>query len=104
MKKTILQKALMSGLVMTLLLLFVSVFSFAAELDEIKAAIEGKGAKWVAGETSISKLSQEQKKLRVGLIKPSAAEVGQPISMAPLTAVDPPAALDWRYGGSHWQR
>jgi C1A family cysteine protease len=94
MKKTILQKALMSGLVMTLLLLFVSVFSFAAELDEIKAAIHGKGAKWIAGETSVSKLPPEQRKLRVGLIKPEVTGKEKIISVeAPLAEL--PASLDW---------
>lgn len=95
MKKTFLQKALMSGFAMVLLLLFVSTFSFAAESDEINAAIKGKGAKWVAGETSVSKLSSDQRKLRVGLIKPGVTGAEKIVSVeAPLAGI--PLDLDWR--------
>jgi C1A family cysteine protease len=99
MRKTILQKVLASGLVMTFFLLFVSGLAFAKELDDVRDAIEKHGAKWTAGETSISRLSQEHRKLRVGLMKPSAAQAGQPVSLTPLTGTAP-ATLDWRNGGS----
>jgi C1A family cysteine protease len=95
MKKIISQKAMMSGLVMFVLLLFVSSFSFASELDDIRAAIKGKHARWTAGETSISKLPPEQRKMRLGLIKPKAANAEKAISVeAPLEGL--PASLDWR--------
>lgn len=94
MKKTILQRAFMSGFAMVILLLFVSTFSFASEVDEINAAIKAKGGKWVAGETSVSKLSKDQRKLRVGLIKPEITGSEKIVSMeAQLAAL--PADLDW---------
>jgi len=38
--------------------------SYSADIDEINAAIQAKGGKWVAGETSVSGLSKEQKQRR----------------------------------------
>jgi C1A family cysteine protease len=94
-KRTISQKAMMSGLVMVVLLLFVSAFSFASELDGIRAAIKEKNAKWIAGETSVSKLPPEQRKMHLGLIKPKATNAEKAISVeTPLVGL--PASLDWR--------
>ncbi len=44
--------------------------SFAQDLSEIKASIKAKGQKWVAEETSVSVLPENEKKMRVGLMKP----------------------------------
>jgi hypothetical protein len=38
------------------------------ELEETKEAIKKKGAKWKAKKTSMSKLSREERKKRLGLI------------------------------------
>jgi hypothetical protein len=96
MEKTILKKILMPGLVTILLLFFVGPFSFASELDDVKAAIEGKGAKWIAGETSLSKLPSHLRKLRVGLIEPEVTGAEKFVSVgAPILGL--PAGLDWRY-------
>ncbi len=59
MKKTIASKAFISGLIMILLLLFSGTFSFADKLDDVKKAIEKKGAKWTARETAVSQLPWE---------------------------------------------
>jgi C1A family cysteine protease len=59
------------GLVLICVLFFVNALSFADELSDIQAAIKAKGAKWAAGETSISRLSPEERKMRLGLIKPA---------------------------------
>jgi len=93
MKKTIPQEAIMSGLVMLFVFLFFSAFSFASELDEIKGAIEGKGAKWIAGETSISRLPLEHRKLRVMLAKPEGTS-GAEIVKTGLTSA-PTGSFDW---------
>lgn len=69
----------------------------ANKLDEIKAAIERKGAKWIAGETSVSKLPDHQKKLRLGLIKP--VVTGEERVSSTLGALALPASLDWREFG-----
>ncbi|OPY65642.1 MAG: Papain family cysteine protease [Syntrophorhabdaceae bacterium PtaU1.Bin034] len=59
-------------------------FSQATEIDDINRAIKEKGAKWVAGETSVSKLSPEEKK----------AILSAPLSPAqePGTSAEAPAA------------
>jgi C1A family cysteine protease len=92
--KKILGKTVMSSLVMIFLLLFVG-FSFASELDDIRAAIKEKGAKWSAGETSVSKLPPEQRKLRLGLAKHEITGTER------LVSVEPPlsgltSSFDWR--------
>src|SRR3972149_4214814 len=94
-------------------LALVLAFSFSGwaenndELSQIRQAIKEKGAKWEAGETSVSKLSPEQRKKRLRIRKPqtreeeeiAAAEApllrGLEAPVAPL-----PASLDWRsYAG-----
>jgi C1A family cysteine protease len=42
---------------------------YAQNLSEIKDSIKAKGHKWVAEETSISKLPDNEKKIRLGLMK-----------------------------------
>jgi hypothetical protein len=53
-------------------MVFFTSTSFAGHLDDVRAAIKAKGAKWEAGETSMSRLSDSAKKKRLGLIKLSA--------------------------------
>jgi C1A family cysteine protease len=68
-------------------------------LDAVRQAIAASGANWVAGETSVSRLSPEMRRMRVGLIKPKAAEAavsstsGDSLSSADLSS---PSTLDWR--------
>ena len=50
------------SIVLSLLLLFVSTPLLALETTIVKQAIRDKGANWVAGETSVSKLPPEEKK------------------------------------------
>ena len=95
MKRTILQKAIMSGFLVISLFFFVSPFSFASELDEIRAAIEKKGARWTARETSISYLPEELRRLRVGLIRPEITGTERIISVGP-PPLGLPATFDWR--------
>jgi C1A family cysteine protease len=75
-------------------------FSWATELDDIKAAIKAKGAKWTAGETSVSKLPAKRRKTRVSAVKPLAAPE-QAASLSLLTA--PTGTYDWRdVGGTDY--
>jgi len=75
-KKTILRRALMSGLITILLLLLTSASSFAQEqpfiqsfkeLNLIKIAISAQNANWTAGETSVSQLPPEFRERLLGL-------------------------------------
>ncbi len=43
--------------------------SFRIRLPQIQAAIKAKGQKWIAGETSISILPDNEKRMRLELIK-----------------------------------
>ena len=80
--------------------------SFARELDDIRAAIAHKRARWTAGETSISRLPDHEKKQRLGLIK-RAATGSEPILSAQATGsssgtgsgTGSGAGLDWRQNG-----
>ncbi|MBI4651762.1 hypothetical protein HY745_10860 [Candidatus Desantisbacteria bacterium] len=72
------------------------------EIDEINLAIKIKGAKWTAGETSISKLPPEERKKYVGAIKSPFINT---LNIAPLKAYQAtalPASLDWRNNGGNF--
>ncbi len=79
-----------------LIILLTGPVSFAAQLEDIRAAISAKRHNWVAAETSVSRLSDQEKKLRLGLVRP-ARVTGQEqafTSQEPPTEV--PANFDWR--------
>ena len=73
-------------------------------VSDINAAIQEKGGKWVAGETSISILSPAERRMRLGAAPLLRLEAGQaplaPESEKPLpsfaTSSAPYGVLDWR--------
>jgi len=74
---------------------------FARELDDIRGAIHAKGARWVAGETSISKLPHEERLKRVGALHPPITGTESLlVSATPVEAM--PASLDWRNNGGNF--
>ena len=85
---------------------FISSLSFAGELAQIQANIKHSGAKWVAGETSISKLPSVERKKRLGLFLPSTYQkVKAPTheeSLASTQVADLPSSLDWRENGGNY--
>ena len=96
-------KVLMSALISIFLILMSGPFSFAAQPEEIQTAIAARGARWISAETSVSQLSPEEKRMRLGLIKPTHTE-GRPVLS---TQEDPPptgvpASLDWRNNGGNF--
>ena len=75
----------------------------SGELNHIKQAIKEKGAKWQAAETSLLKLTPEQRKKRLGLKKPRTwQEEEMAAAQVPLLSFQPapvqalPTGLDWR--------
>lgn len=76
--------------------------SIARQLHEIRAAIAHKRAKWSAEETSISRLTDHEKKKRLGLVREVFA-VNEPLPstlpsiQAPLSALG--TGVDWRKSG-----
>ncbi len=87
-----------SSILLVLLLGFVSfVYASQEELDAINGAIKGKRAHWAAGETSVSKLSPQERKARL----PShtlVSTIEEPPStlMEDLSGVTALSSLDWR--------
>ena len=101
------RKSLVSGFSVVLLLL-ISSLSFAQDalsgsvrdqINNIQNLIHQKGAKWVAGETSVSNLPREEWQALVGLsFKPLSA----PPIPDEMSAMGVPAALDWRDNGGNF--
>ena len=86
------------GVIVFSVLFLISAVSFADELTDVQSAIKAKGAKWTAGETSMMKLSKEERKKRVGLILEFSPENEMSFaSEEPVSVV--PASLDWRNNG-----
>jgi len=74
-------------------------FADQDELNQIRNAIREKGARWHADETSMSRLTQKEKKMRLGAREDEdlLAWVYSPQEMAPVPEMaDAPATLDWR--------
>ncbi len=100
-KKGVGFKGLVLASAVVLVFLFAGSFSYAAHLDDIRSLIAAKGQKWKAGETSVWKLSDEQKRLRLGLLKQEPMETEQVLStQGTLAAI--PAGFDWRSNGGNY--
>jgi len=69
MKDGIFRKRLFAGLAILLTVAFAGSTALAHEIDDIRAAIHERGAHWVAGDTSISKLPHHERQLRLGHVK-----------------------------------
>jgi C1A family cysteine protease len=89
------KKFIVFGLLMVAALFVFSTVSFADELSEIQDAIKAKKAKWVAGQTSMMRLTPEERRMRLGLghLKSIPEDEGIPYEET-FTAV--PATFDWR--------
>ncbi len=89
--------------VTSLLLLIISSPLSALEVSEINKAIRDQGANWVAGETSLSKLSPEELRRRLppyrGKLFKAAVRPAEPSRQT--AAADLPARFDWRNVDGH---
>ncbi|PIS46889.1 MAG: hypothetical protein COT17_06255 [Elusimicrobia bacterium CG08_land_8_20_14_0_20_51_18] len=73
--------------------------SVKEQIKNLQAAIIQQGARWVAGETALSNLSEEEKMMRVGL---NFTEIDAP-PITDLGDAEVPPALDWRnYNGKNY--
>lgn len=63
-------------------------------LQKVRAAIAIRGADWQAGETSMTALSKEERRQRLGAFIPRVENPKKMIAYAPL--VSTPAHMDWR--------
>ena len=96
---------LLTTLLATILALSVSV-ALADEIAQVRAAIAVKQARWQAGETSMTRLSPEERRARLGLIKPvglTAAASDEVIVAAGPIVGAAPSGFDWRsIGGQNF--
>lgn len=76
--------------------------TWADEIGAIQSAISAKGARWTAGETSVSGLDFDGKLMRLGVLppRPMPAETGP--SARVLSAAALPVKLDWRANGGNF--
>ena len=90
------------NLVAFLLLMLISTPGLALDVTEINKAIRDKGVNWVAGETSMSKLSPEEKRR---LFMPAKFNMPVPKTQAEASrfsaAGSLPAKFDWRNVNGH---
>jgi C1A family cysteine protease len=74
-----------------------------AELNLVKRGIGKRRARWVAGETYISKLRPEHRRSRLGLLSPTPDEIQGTLDLrasAPVSLAAPYGTFDWRsYNG-----
>ncbi|MFA4915728.1 MAG: C1 family peptidase [Syntrophales bacterium] len=92
MKKTVTSILIVLGLILLPL-------KANADLETIKRAIKERGAKWQAGETSVSGLSLEEKKRFCGLKKPAPTEK---MTQKTFEQQELPDTFDWRDWGGDW--
>jgi C1A family cysteine protease len=77
--------------------------SQADEISQVRAAIVLKGADWQAVETSMTRLSPDERKTRLGLIIPARFLTGAEVPLSVPPPVAAPASLDWRsYNGENF--
>jgi len=76
--------------------------SRADEISQIRAAIQLKGAGWQAAETSMTRLSPDERKARLGLIKPAGFTAGAEVQLPAPPPVAAPASFDWRSNGGNF--
>ncbi len=89
------KKLVVFWFLMVATLLMFSALSFADDLSEIQAAIKAKGARWVAGRTSMMMLTPDERRMRLGLgqLKSIPEDEGIPFEE---TFAAVPATFDWR--------
>ena len=94
------KKNVLTVLLFIPLILFLQPLAFADELDDIHFAIRSRGAQWIAGKTSMSRLPFAERQKRLGL--QPVYLTSAPENEVPQTAVTLPATLDWRNNGGNF--
>jgi len=83
------------GFLVVAALFLISSVSFADELGDIQKAIKEKGAKWVAGKTSMMMLPPEERRMRLGLGQAKGTRDAQAAPYQESFAAVP-SSFDWR--------
>jgi len=93
-------KILASRVALIPLILVLATLSFADELAQIQSAIRVEGAGWTAGETSISRLPSQERRMRLGLVVPQLT--GKEKMLPYVRALVEPASFDWRNNNGNY--
>jgi uncharacterized protein (TIGR03437 family) len=102
-RRIMVRKKLVSMLVMGIISIsLISASCFADELVNIQRAIKAKKGKWVAGETSVSRLSPAELKKRLGLNTPTRVGKDKILPKRSYKVDALPVALDWRNNGGNY--
>ncbi len=83
-------------LLATFLVVFPISLAQADELSDVKQAIVDNNAKWTAGETSVSNLSQAERKVLCGGLPPESDEGKKSSNKDVLGSISLPRQFDWR--------
>lgn len=71
-------------------------------LPQIQQEIQASGAKWEAGETSMTKLSPEERKMSLGLVPSSFTGKESKRLLLTASPIAIPPTLDWRNNGGNY--
>ncbi len=98
-QKKWLQVMMLGGLIWA----FSGAWVCAHELFDVQQANQEKSTRWTAGETEISRMSNADRRLRLGHVK-NTNTMGMPMlgAPAPEKAASYPTALDWRSNGGDY--
>ena len=78
-----------------------SVFAAGLGIETLQKAIDEKGCKWTAGETSVSNLSDEEFRKMLGGVRVEVEPTeGTKVAAYPVGTV--PTSFDWRSNGGNW--
>jgi C1A family cysteine protease len=91
-----LKKIFILPVIAFLSIICLSTFLCADELGYIQATIQSSGARWEAGETSISKLPSYERRMRLGALKPILTGEESLLSTQTDRALGLPTRFDWR--------
>ncbi len=100
MNKGLFGKNVLTGFVILLTVVFAGSTVYARDLEQIREAIKEKGAHWEAGETTMSKLPEQERKLRLGHVKPRLTGA-EPVLTADPPSTGAPASVDWSYPANY---
>jgi C1A family cysteine protease len=107
MRRYIPKKVILAFITVFLLLCCFLQFANASDLGKVKKAIKEKKAKWEAGETSISRLPEHERELRLGAILDDEIVLGgkpvKPDNSSKPNGTKLPREFDWRdKDGQNW--
>ena len=90
------------GVVTVLTILALGPVARGEDVAALNAMIKARGARWHAGETSMSRLPHAERIRRLGLLRHTSDPGGRVLAAASAPNVTPPSGLDWRSNGGNY--